>query len=57
MYRKIEAYLKAYFESRDKKILIIDGARQIGKTYSTTKVGKEKYKNFIKTFRTKTHYL
>ena len=47
MYRKIEPYIKAYFESNDNKILIIDGARQIGKTYTTTKLGQEKYKNFI----------
>ena len=38
MYRKIEPYIKAYFESNDNKILIIDGARQIGKTYTTTKL-------------------
>ena len=47
MYRKIEPYLSAYFESDDKKILIVDGARQVGKTYIITKLGKEKYKNFI----------
>ena len=47
MYRKIEAYLKAYFETNENKILIVDDARQIGKTYIITKIGKEKYKNFI----------
>lgn len=47
MYRKIEAYLKGYFDSNENKILIIDGARQIGKTYIVTKIGSEKYKNFI----------
>ena len=47
MYRKIEEYLKNYFSSKEEKILVIDGARQVGKTYIIEKIGKEYYHNFI----------
>ena len=47
MYRKIEEYLKNYFSSKEEKILVIDGARQVGKTYIIEKIGKEYYRNFI----------
>ena len=40
MYRKIEEYLKNYFSSKEEKILVIDGARQVGKTYIIEKIGK-----------------
>ena len=47
MYRKIEEYLKNYFSSKEEKILVIDGARQVGKTYIIEKIGKDYYRNFI----------
>jgi len=45
--RKIEDYLISWKNSKDKKPLIIKGARQIGKTTSIEKFGKENYKSFI----------
>lgn len=47
LYRKIESVIKTHLESDTKKILVIDGARQVGKTYIIRHVGKELFKNFI----------
>ena len=33
LFRKIQKYIEDYMKSDTNKILIIDGARQIGKTY------------------------
>ena len=45
--RKIETVINEYLNSDKEKILIIDGARQIGKTYIISKLAKAKYKNYI----------
>lgn len=45
--RKIDKYLIDWKNSKDRKPLIIKGARQIGKTTSIQKFGKENYKSFI----------
>ncbi len=34
MYRKIMGYLSSWKESKHRKPLILQGARQVGKTYS-----------------------
>ena len=34
MYRKIMGFLEAWKESKHRKPLILQGARQVGKTYS-----------------------
>lgn len=47
MFRKIESFITEYFESSPNKILIIDGARQIGKSYIIRKKGHELFKNYI----------
>ena len=47
MYRKIEAQLKEWKETIDKKPLLIKGARQIGKTYSVQKFIKNNYKRSV----------
>lgn len=47
LYRKIEAYIENYLKSESNKVLIIDGARQIGKTYIIRHVGKNLFPNFI----------
>ena len=47
LYRKIEAVIKAHLMSGSTKILLIDGARQVGKTYIVRHVGKALYANFI----------
>lgn len=45
--RKIESKIRDHLLSKDKKILLLNGARQIGKTYIIRYVGKDLYKNFI----------
>ncbi len=47
LYRKIENYIVKHLQSRSDKILIIDGARQIGKSYIIRSIGKKLYPNFI----------
>ncbi len=44
MKRKIENYLITWKDSKDRKPLILQGARQVGKTYSTLTFGKKYYK-------------
>ncbi len=45
--RKIDKYLIDWKNSKNRKPLIIKGARQIGKTTSIEKFGKENYTSFI----------
>lgn len=45
--RKIEKTINDYFNSERNKILIIDGARQIGKTYIISKLSKQRFTNYI----------
>ena len=45
MYRKITEYLKKWKDSPYRKPLIIQGARQVGKTYSILAFGREHYEN------------
>ncbi len=45
--RKIQLTLKEYFNSKKDKILIIDGARQIGKSYIVRHEGKASFPNFV----------
>jgi predicted AAA+ superfamily ATPase len=47
MKRKIEQKLLAWKNSNDRKPLIVNGARQIGKTYSILEFGKKNFKNII----------
>lgn len=47
LYRKISADIKAHFQSDSDKILILEGARQIGKSYIIREVGRKTFKNFI----------
>lgn len=47
LFRKIETYIVNHLKSGSNKILIIDGARQIGKSYIIREVGKKLYPNFI----------
>ena len=51
LYRKIQEKIKNYLLSNSNKIMIIDGARQIGKTfiirYVSSDLLKEKFKNYI----------
>ena len=45
MYRKIMEYLKKWKESKYRKPLILQGARQVGKTYTVLEFGREYYEN------------
>jgi len=45
MYRKISKYLLEWKQSKDRKPLILQGARQVGKTYSILEFGQENYDN------------
>ena len=48
LYRKTEKVIEAHLKSDSKKILLIDGARQVVKTYIIRYVGKKLFENFIK---------
>ena len=47
LFRKIESTIREHLQSNSNKIMLIDGARQIGKTYIIRYVGKALYKNYI----------
>lgn len=45
--RKIESYLEDYLKSDSNKMLILAGARQIGKSYIIRHVGKKLFPNYV----------
>ena len=45
MYRKIMGYLEAWKEGKHRKPLVLQGARQVGKTYSILEFGRTHYEN------------
>ncbi len=45
--RKIEKLIERHLRSGSERILLIDGARQVGKTYIIRHVGKKLFPNFI----------
>lgn len=47
MYRKIISYLKTWKNSEHRKPLILQGARQVGKTYSILEFGRTYYENVV----------
>lgn len=47
LYRKITTDIEKHFQSGSNKILLIDGARQVGKTYIIRHTGKKHFTNFI----------
>jgi len=46
LYRKIRSYIENHLKSDEDKILIIEGARQIGKSYIIRDVGTALYSNY-----------
>lgn len=44
MYRKISTYIEEYLLSDSQRILCIDGARQVGKTYIIRELAKKHFK-------------
>ena len=47
LYRKIEKTIEDHLKSGSAKILLVDGARQVGKTYIVRHVGNKLFQNFI----------
>ena len=47
LYRKIESLIEEHLKSGSSKILLVDGARQVGKTYIIRHVGNKLFSNFI----------
>ncbi len=47
LYRKIRTYIERHLRSDEDKILLIEGARQIGKSYIIRDVGAELYDNYV----------
>ena len=47
MFRKIENRIEKYLLSNSDRLLVIDGARQIGKSYIIRWVGKRLFENYI----------
>ena len=47
MYRKISKYIEDYLTSDEEKILCIDGARQVGKSYIIRELAKKHFANYI----------
>ena len=46
-YRKVEKILTQYYNDKDAKIVVIDGARQIGKSFIIRETAKNHFKNYI----------
>lgn len=46
-YRKIEERITRYYADKNAKILVIDGARQIGKSFIIRETGKKFFKHFV----------
>lgn len=47
LYRKIQEYIQSYLKSDSNKVLLIDGARQVGKSYIIRYMGKQLFPNYI----------
>lgn len=47
LYRKIESYIEDHLKSDDDRIMILEGARQIGKSFIIREVGNRLYDNYI----------
>ena len=47
LYRKIEKQIEQHLVSNSQKILLVDGARQVGKTYIIRYVGRKLFPNFV----------
>jgi predicted AAA+ superfamily ATPase len=47
LYRKIGNYIEEHLTSNSDKILIVEGARQVGKSFIIREIGKKLFANFI----------
>ena len=46
--RNIEAELRRFFQSQEKKALLVTGARQVGKTYIIEALGRQAFSSFVR---------
>lgn len=47
MYRMISKYIEEYLVGNEDKILCIDGARQVGKSYIIRELSQKHFKNYV----------
>ena len=47
LFRKISTRIETYLGSKSNRMLVIDGAQQIGKSYIIRWVGKKMFPNYI----------
>jgi predicted AAA+ superfamily ATPase len=47
LFRKIQAQIEKHLISASNKVLVVEGARQIGKSYIIRHVGKKNYANYV----------
>ena len=47
LYRKISKTIKDHLMSGSDRILIIEGARQVGKSFIIREIGKQLFKHFV----------
>lgn len=47
LFRKVSAYIEGHLRSSSDKILVLDGARQIGKSYIIREVGQRLFRNYV----------
>ena len=47
LFRKIQSVIKNHLKSNSGKILLIDGVRQVGKTFIIREVAQDLFPNFI----------
>ena len=47
LFRKIRTEIENHLKSNPDKILLVDGARQVGKTFIIREVAKDLFPNFI----------
>ena len=47
LFRKISSLIEAHLKSTSRRILLIDGARQVGKTFIVRYVGQKLFDNFV----------
>lgn len=45
--RKITTEIESYLKAKSNRMLVVDGARQIGKSYIIRHVGKQMFPNYI----------
>lgn len=47
LYRKIASKIESFLKSEKKRMLVVSGARQVGKSYIIREVGMRLYSSFI----------